>query len=247
MGSSVFVRAITALLIVCTCGRSADIGGTITVKKRLTRPSVTSSVSLYERGPAVELGRDKDTDPLAAERARVIIYIESAVTGGSPTSSTLKAPVTVQQLNRRFDPDMVAIPAGSSVTFPNMDPIFHNVFSLSIPKAFDLGNYPKGETRTVLFPRAGIVYVSCRLHTNMAGVIVVTPNQWFARADSDGQFRIHDVPPGTYTLVAWHKSAGVIRKEVQVVEGRDTTVNYFVPLEDKPTEATDMSHMKMGE
>ena len=90
----------------------------------------------------------------------------------------------MEQQNRRFAPDLVVIPAGSSVSFPNFDPIFHNVFSLSKAKSFDLGNYSKGQTRMVTFPKPGIVAVYCHLHPNMAGTIVVTPNQWGVRVDA---------------------------------------------------------------
>jgi plastocyanin len=226
----------------------ADITGMIVVKQKLTRPSVTPPVSLYERGPAVELGRDTETDPLAAERARVAIYVEGspreadAATGGRDS-----IPASIRQVNRRFEPDMVVIQMGSSVTFPNMDPIFHNVFSLSKPRSFDLGNYPKGETRTVVFPKPGIVYVNCRLHPNMSAAIVIAPNRWYTNAGRDGQFALHDLPPGTYTVVAWHKSAGFFRKEVHVAEGRDATVDFVVPLDVNPGEAgAGTNHMKMA-
>jgi hypothetical protein len=127
-----------------------------------------------------------------------------------------------------------------------MDPIFHNVFSLSKTKSFDLGNYPKGERRTVTFPKPGIVYVNCRLHPNMTGAIVVTPNQWFARAGRDGRFALRDLPAGTYTVVAWHKTTGYIRKRVEIVDGADAIVDFLVPV-DVPRADTgaDMSRMKM--
>jgi len=237
--------AIAATLSMAACLFGADIKGTITVKQRLTRPSVTASVSLYERGPVVELGKDAEGDPLADERARVVIWVESHPIGVNPASAQA---ANMRQINRRFDPDIVVIPMGGSVTFPNMDPIFHNVFSLSKPKSFDLGNYPKGDTRTVLFPKPGIVFVNCRLHPNMAGVVVVAPNQWFAKADRDGQYSIGDVPPGTYSLVAWHKKTGYIRREVHVSDGHDSVVDFLVPIDgpvaDSETGAS-MSHMKM--
>jgi plastocyanin len=230
----VYVPFWIVMAITAVCASAADITGVITVKQRLTHKSVTASVSMYERGPAVELGRDAESDPLAAERARVVIWIEGNTEGvGEGVGKELAGPtrsVSMQQLNRRFDPDLVVIPSGSSVTFPNMDPIFHNVFSLSKPKSFDLGNYPKGDTRTVVFSKPGIVYVNCRLHPNMAGVVVVAPNRWYARADRDGQFALRDVPPGTYTVVAWHKTTGSVRKQIQVVEGRDSVVNFLVPV-----------------
>src|SRR6185312_11502227 len=101
---------VAALLSIAATLWSADIKGTITVKQRLTRPSVTASVSVYERGPVVELGKDADPDPLADERARVVIWVAGhpigATTGGSGAS--------MRQVNRRFDPDIVAISAGAS-------------------------------------------------------------------------------------------------------------------------------------
>lgn len=137
----------------------------------------------------------------------------------------------MQQVNRRFEPDMVVIPTGGTVTFPNMDPIFHNVFSLSKPKSFDLGNYPKGDSRSVTFPKPGIVYVNCHLHPNMAGVIVVTPNAWYSTVPKDGNFSIHDVAPGTYTIVAWHKAAGFIRREIRVTGAHENVANFLVPID----------------
>ena len=108
-----------------------DITGTILIRKKLTKRSVTPSVSIYQRGPEVEPQKDAEEDPLAFERSRVVIYLEG------PGPSSPAAP-KMEQVNRRFQPDLLAIPAGSTVSFPNMDPIFHNVFSLSKPKAFDL-------------------------------------------------------------------------------------------------------------
>jgi plastocyanin len=218
------------IALTAVCAYAADVTGIIIVKQKLTHASVTASVSMYERGPAVELGRDAESDPLAAERARVVIWLEGNIEGvGNEVAGPARS-ANMQQINRRFEPDTVVIPSGSSVMFPNMDPIFHNVFSLSKPKSFDLGNYPKGDSRTVVFLKPGIVYVNCRLHPNMAGVVVVTPNRWYARADRDGQFALRDVPPGTYTVVAWHKTTGVVRKQIQVVEGRDSVVNFLVPV-----------------
>ena len=91
---------------------------------------------------------------------------------------------------------------GSSVSFANLDPIFHNVFSFSKAKSFDLGNYPKDQTRIGTFSKAGIVLVDCHLHPNMSAVIVVTPNRWGTKADPSGRFVLPGVPPGTYTVVA---------------------------------------------
>ncbi|HEX4311464.1 MAG TPA: carboxypeptidase regulatory-like domain-containing protein [Acidobacteriaceae bacterium] len=222
----------TALLAVAALSLSAaaqSVTGTILIKKKLTRRSVTPVVSVYQRGTAVELGKDDAAaDPLAFERARVVIYLEGAPAGVAPASATLPQ---VAQLDRRFSPDLLVIPAGSTVSFPNMDPIFHNIFSLSHARTFDLGSYDQGQTRKVAFLKPGIVDVYCHLHPNMEATIVVTPSRWYARSDGAGQYRIPDVPPGEYTVVAWHKYAGFFRKTVTVENGHDAVADFFIPLE----------------
>jgi plastocyanin len=223
-----------ALLLACAitafaAGAGAqDITGNILIKKKLTRPSVTAAVSVYQRGTAVKLGKDAEEDPLAYERTRVVVYLEGAGAGAGDSAIPAEQ---VQQLDRRFMPDLVVVPVGSTVSFPNMDPIFHNIYSLSKPKAFDLGSYDKGETRKVTFPKPGIVDVYCHLHPNMAATIVVTPNRWYARPDRTGQYRIANVPPGQYTVVAWHKAAGFFRKTIVVRNGQDGVADFFIPLE----------------
>jgi plastocyanin len=215
------------------------ITGTILIKKKLTKPSITPNVSVYQRGTAVKLGKDPDQDPLAYERSRVVIYLEASTSAGQNAADS-PAP-QIQQLDRRFMPDLVVIPVGSTVFFPNMDPIFHNIYSLSKPKSFDLGNYDKGQTRKVTFPKPGIVDIYCHLHPNMQATVVVTPNRWFARPNRTGQYRIPDVPPGQYTLVAWHKAAGFFRKTIVVENTHDTSADFFIPLDIEPRQEAQQS------
>jgi plastocyanin len=223
------VVVLWALLALPMAAIAQNITGTIDIKRRLSRPSVTAPVSVYQRGPVVKLGRESDLDPIAYERSRVAIYLEGPVKAPGDNSD-LPAPVQVSQLDRRFVPDFIVVPAASPVSFPNMDPIFHNIYSLSKSKTFDLGNYDKGQARTVVFPKPGVIDVYCHLHPNMAATIVVTPNRWYARPDKNGIYRIPDVPPGEYTVVAWHKTAGFFRRTVQVEAGHDAVVNFFIPL-----------------
>jgi len=126
----------------------------------------------------------------------------------------------------------VIIPVGSSVSFPNADPIFHNVFSLSGAKKFDLGYYPAGQTRVVKFEQPGVVQVYCHLHPNMYGAIVVVPNRWYTKPGDDGRFWLHDVPEGTYSLVAWHVNAGFFRKEIHVPSTGGIDVVVDLPVHD---------------
>ena len=227
------LRSIAALFagaLVCSAGLAQDITGNILIKKKLTRPSVTASVPIYQRGTYVKLGKDSNEDPVAYERARVVVYLEGPVPSIEPANGS---PIVtdVRQVDRRFVPDLVVVPVGSAVSFPNMDPIFHNIYSLSKAKTFDLGSYDKGETRRVLFPKPGVVEVYCHLHPNMAATVVVAPSRYFAQPDRNGQYRIPDVPPGHYTLVAWHKSAGYFRQSIDVTADQSTKVDFFIPLD----------------
>lgn len=221
-----------------TCTATQEVTGTILIKKKLTKPSVTASVSIYQRGTGVELGKDAAEDPLAFERSRVVIYLE-----GHAAAPAKPATLTMQQLNRRFAPDLLVVPVGSTVLFPNMDPIFHNIFSLSKPKSFDLGSYNKGDSRSVSFTKPGIVYVYCHLHPNMEATIVITPNRWYARSDGSGNFRIPNVPPGQYTVVAWHKAAGFSRKTITIEPGHNATADFFIPISDQAQQNASMKSM----
>jgi plastocyanin len=223
------LHILTAILIAFAGSvslQAADIEGIVVITRQLTKRKVTAPAGSYHRGVAVELGSDPEEDGLAFERRHVAVYLE-----GSVASTPLTA--TMEQKNRRFTPDFLVVPAGSTVSFPNLDPIFHNVFSLSKPKTFDLGNYPKDQTRTVTFTKPGIVFIHCHLHPNMAAAIVVTPNQWSTKADASGRFVLRDVAPGEYTIVAWHKSAGFFRQSVRVAENRASTVEFLIPLSDE--------------
>ncbi len=203
---------------------ATDIQGTIIVQRKLTKRRVTASMGAYDRGAAVDLRKDSIEDALSFERERVIVYLE----GDVPSPAAAVTAEIVQQ-NRRFFPDTVWIPAGSSVSFPNLDPIFHNVFSLSKPKEFDLGNYSKDHSRTVVFPKPGVVYVNCHLHPNMSAAIVVTPNHWGVKAGPDGKFTLTGVPHGSYSIAAWHKSAGIFRQTV-TVDDKPVSIVFFIPL-----------------
>lgn len=230
-GPAVFL-AVAALALTVN---AQNISGTILIKKRLTRRSVTPAVSVYQRGQTVELGHDAPSDPLDYERSRVVVWIEGPAAQVVPSSASTAPTAQVAQRDRRFSPDLIVVPAGSTVSFPNMDPIFHNIFSLSRAKSFDLGSYDQGQTRKVSFPKPGIVDVYCHLHPNMEATIVVTPNRWYARPDAaTGAYRISDVPPGQYTVVAWHKSAGLFRKTITLEAGHDAVADFFIPLEAEP-------------
>ena len=239
------IPVLTLSMLVTVCS-AQDISGTIIIKKKLTRRSVTPSVSVYQRGTSVKLGEAAKEDPLVFEQSRVVVYLEGNVAGNSG-ASTSAAPVEIQQIDREFSPDLAVIPVGTTISFPNMDPIFHDVYSLSKTKSFDLGAYDKGQTRRVTFTKPGIIEVYCHLHPNMAATIMVMANRYYARPDRDGHYRIPDVPPGHYTLVAWHKTAGFFRKSVDVGSGQSMTADFLIPvLVDSKEEASKRNEVEHG-
>ena len=231
-----FSSTLSVVVLATVLCHAADIQGTIVVQRTLTKRRVTAPIGAYDRGTVVDLKNDSSEDALAFERERVVIYLE----GDFPSQT---APITAEiaQQNRRFLPDTLWIPAGSTVSFPNLDPIFHNVFSLSKPKEFDLGNYPKDHTRTVVFQKPGIVFVNCHLHPNMSAAIVISPNRFGAKADADGKFTIAAVPAGSYSIVAWHKSAGMFRQRVTVAD-KPVAVAFFIPIGENPADHHPSEH-----
>ncbi len=111
------------------------------------------------------------------------------------------------QKRKRFVPHIVVIPVGSEVEFPNLDPFFHNVFSLFEGKRFDLGLYEAGSTRTVRFDRTGVSYIFCNIHPEMGAVVIVLGTPYSAISDSDGRITIPGVPPGRYRMDIWSEKA----------------------------------------
>jgi plastocyanin len=110
------------------------------------------------------------------------------------------------QKNKMFTPHVLPVVAGTTIDFPNGDPIFHNAFSSYSGQIFDVGLYPPGNSRSVRFRRPGIVRVFCNIHPSMSAVILVLATPYFAVTPHDGAFRI-DVPPGSYDLEIFHERA----------------------------------------
>lgn len=164
------------------------------------------------------------------ELRNVVVFFADA-----PKAPTKATRASISQRDEQFIPHVVGVTAGSSVEFPNDDSIFHNVFSLSRPATFDLGRYPSGTSRARTFQKAGIVKVYCQIHSHMSAVVRVFDHGWFTIPGEDGTFAIDDVPPGSYTLVAWHERIGERRDRVTIRAGATTDVKFTLPvLELKP-------------
>lgn len=172
---------------------------------------------------------------LAAELRNVVVYLDGERDAPRPILPAASDSARVMsQVGERFEPHVLPVLQGARVDFPNHDALYHNVFSLSRARTFDLGRYPKGTSKSVSFPRRGVVQVFCHIHADMSGLILVLPNAFFAAPDTSGRFRIDDVPPGEYTIVGWHERTRPVSHRVRVVAGQSTTINFQLPLGPRP-------------
>jgi plastocyanin len=156
---------------------------------------------------------------------RSVVYLDPAPRAAFDTREEPRP--RLDQRNETFVPHVLPIVAGTTVDFPNSDQTYHNVFSLSKTKTFDLGRYAVGRSKSVRFDRPGIVRVFCDIHSHMSAFILVFAHRYFALSDSDGGYRLENVPPGTYTVVAWNESAPLESRRVIVPEaGGEVEVNF---------------------
>lgn len=115
------------------------------------------------------------------------------------------------QKDKQFTPHILVVPVGSSVNFPNLDPFFHNVFSLFNGKRFDLGLYEGHTNRTVQFDREGVSFIFCNIHPNMGAVVISLATPFYGVSARDGGLVLHDVPPGRYRLNVWAENVPIER------------------------------------
>ena len=172
----------------------------------------------------------KHVGPSIPEIRNVVIYLKDPAFRG--TLKTTKS--ELRQEDETFVPHVLAITRGSTVEFPNADPFFHNVFSLSSTAPFNLGRYPRGETRGQRFNKPGLVKVFCDIHSHMSASILVLDHPYFTIPSVDGAFELPNVPAGRYTLVGWHERVGERMVPVRVEAGQTSTIDLTVPVEDKP-------------
>lgn len=167
------------------------------------------------------------TAPAASEIANVIVFIKDA-----PAAARLPVTkATIAQRDEAFVPRVLAITSGSTVDFPNFDPYFHNVFSLSRNASFDLGRYPKGESRSRPFTRPGLVKVYCHIHSEMSATIMVFNHTYFTSPAPDGTYTIDNVPAGKYRLSAWHERIGENTTNIEVTTGGTARADFALPVE----------------
>lgn len=198
----------------------------------------TATVKVPDAGPqAREVGSSEADEPAAKPEKGSLtgtLLVDGKPPGGALAFVTLepagkkfksrKAKQRVmEQRDRQFAPRLMLIPVGSTVTFPNYDKVFHNVFSTSPTNAFDLGLYKEGDAREVTFTKEGVVRIGCNLHANMSATIVVIAAPHYVFTEDDGTFAFKSLGPGKYKLRAWSdKTNEPITQDVTIKAGANT-------------------------
>ena len=161
-----------------------------------------------------------------ADQRRAVVYLESAPALAFPDVEPQRA--MLDQRNETFVPHVLAVTVGTTVDFPNSDRVYHNVFSLSGARRFDLGRYAAGRSRAVQFDRPGIVRVFCEIHSHMSAFILVFNHRYFAVTGADGRYQIGRVPPGRYTLVVWNEGSIKESRAVTIAEDAAVEADFVV-------------------
>jgi plastocyanin len=203
-------------------------GRTITVGVALIFVSVLGAQAQQPLTGRVELTRNGHR--LKNESEAVVWLTPVGTKVDPPHQNPSEVPKLVQK-DKSFRPDLLVIPVGGKVEFPNSDPFFHNVFSLFEGKRFDLGLYESGTTRFVQFDKPGISFIFCNIHAQMSAVIITLTTPYYGVSDPRGQLTINDVPPGRYELQIFHAAVPpdalrALTREVTIAPGQNTLGNF---------------------
>jgi plastocyanin len=214
-----FLGVLLSIGSLCVTGaiEAGELGGKVTIRPVQSTPNPADEVqpgsSLFETL--------RPTNPLE----EVVIWVMGASQGHGRHLEP-----SISQKQKSFEPRVLPIKVGTTVKFPNKDTFYHNVFSRSKLKPFNLGRYPKGEFRSITFDATGVIQVYCDIHSHMKAYVVVCPSDAFTVPEADGRYQISDIPAGTYQVNAWHPSFDLQSfdrqvREVKVTSG-STEVNF---------------------
>lgn len=159
----------------------------------------------------------------AASNAGAVVYVT-----GFDEPPSKKTKIYLNQKDRAFLPRVLAVNTGDTVTFRNMDDVYHNVWSLSKPMPFDLGSFKAPEEKTVTFMKPGLVRIFCNIHPQMIASLLVLKNNRYAVTDEKGAYTISNVPAGNHELRVWSEGAEPTVKSVKVTASSKTEENFTV-------------------
>lgn len=219
-------------ILVVQCAHAGDITGTVHAEPKAGAENTSAAGGAYA---SLKYKFAERVDYSAMHDFVVYIDGVTATNKSDPTNIVAVTTTKVAQHRAEFFPHILPVLAGTTVEWPNDDDIYHNVFSASDAKQFDLDLY-KGNPpdKKVLFDRPGKVDVFCSIHANMHCVVLVMSNPYFAVTDADGHYAIPNVPPGTYHLKAWHERLPVDTREITVPTNGTVTADFTLTIKNLP-------------
>jgi plastocyanin len=218
----IFITACLIMLLLLTTGAPAQprlgtIRGRVDVQ-RVVQPA--------ERRPnPADLGTPPPRE--IPDQRRAVVFLEKGPAEALEAREPVRA--RMDQRNETFLPHVLTIDAGTLVDFPNNDKTYHNVFSLSRTRKFDLGRYAAGKSKSIRFERPGIARIFCDIHSHMSAFIMVFSHPYYSKAEADGRYRIDNIPPGTYTVAVWHEGETRETKTIAIPpQGGDVDLDFVV-------------------
>ncbi len=212
-----------SVFLVMFLGESASsvlLSGKIPINFKVVEKQKSSGVY-----PGRVVKRNSDLKKNTLRHAVVFLVPQNPTSFPQPTERA-----RLDQIDFNFIPHILAIQVGTRVDFYNLDPVFHNVFSFSNPKKFDLGRYPKNHFKSVTFDKPGLIKLFCEIHSDMSGFILVLKTPYFTYPDSEGKFSL-DIPAGDYYLRVWQEDGNPLQAQIQVPDEQTYSLN-DLPLQE---------------
>jgi len=212
-------RSIAPLLGLFLCALASPCAAQAVIEGTVRLPKPAPAALHPPRYP------NQTVQPGPADLPSAVVYLEGAPGGDAPPRSARMA-----QKNLQFAPGVLPVRRGTVVEFPNQDDLYHNVFSYSKAKRFDLGRYRKDEKPArQVFDTVGVVRLSCEIHTHMQGVILVLDTPYFQKTDTRGNYRLDGLPPGSYVLKVWISEKATYTRPVTLEPDSKLRVDFAGP------------------
>jgi len=210
--------AVIAIVVALAAAQPTDVAAaTVSGRVVLTPRPVSQQAAVNPYAGALGALPDCCGAPAStSDDVRAVVVSVPGLVASQPRPAAVRP--QMRQVDQSFQPRVLGVTVGTTVEFPNYDPIFHNAFSYSKAKRFDLGMYGKGKSASVTFDKPGVVQIFCDIHSSMSAWVYVVATAHVAQPDAGGEFVLRDVPAGTHEVEIWHPERGTQRRTVTVTD-----------------------------